>query len=105
MCWKTKFIIIKKNLYLNYIGTLTWWATLHAQITQNKHLFKTISLGKKLLLFFFILLKGSGYWGMNQEEHTNVEINLKKKKKIFNEKILDKKITKVKIFKYKTYIE
>jgi len=34
--------------------TTTWWATLHAQITQNKHLFGTKSYG-------------SGYWGIVHE--------------------------------------
>lgn len=34
--------------------TTTWWATLHAQITQNRHLFRTVSYG-------------SGYWGILHE--------------------------------------
>mmetsp|Transcript_25752 Transcript_25752/g.36205 ORF Transcript_25752/g.36205 Transcript_25752/m.36205 type:complete len:521 (+) Transcript_25752:183-1745(+) len=48
---------IDKNWDVLCVGktrTSTWWATIHAQITQNKHLFKTMSYG-------------SGYWGLCQE--------------------------------------
>jgi hypothetical protein len=42
--------------------TVTWWATLHAQITQNKHLFKTISYG-------------SGYWGITHSHDPSTQLS------------------------------
>ncbi|PRP75952.1 hypothetical protein PROFUN_01668 [Planoprotostelium fungivorum] len=53
---------------LTFPGTATWWATLHAQITQNKHLFKTAAFG-------------SGYWGICYENHKDrANINRYKRK-------------------------
>jgi len=49
------------SLCVGKTRTVTWWATLHAQITQNKHLFKTLSYG-------------SGYWGICHENESSAPL-------------------------------